>query len=60
MLLQLGLQQRKAVSEFRDEIFFILFLLSNYVMCQRDKTSHECKWIKYVTSVDKGKDYGNI
>ena len=42
------------------EIFFILFLFSNYAeMCQRVKISYECKWIKYVTSVDKGKDHGN-
>ena len=28
-------------------------------MCQRVKTSHECKWVTYLTSVDKGKDYWN-
>ena len=56
----LELQQRKAVSKFRDKSLMILFLFSNYVeMCQRVKTSHECKWIKNVIFVDKGKDYGN-
>ena len=28
-------------------------------MCQRVKTSHECKWVKYLTSFDKVKVYGN-
>ena len=35
-------------------------MFSNYAeMCQRVKTSHECKWVTYLTSVDKGKDYEN-